>query len=222
MKTSRIGIVIAGGVGSRLGPGPPKGLRPFAGSTLFQRARDLLATRCERVIAAVPHDFPLSPSSGCERVDDLAYMAGPLAGLVPALEQAALMRADVAWVIPVDLPFLEGQHLDALVYALDPPDGPNTPLSVVPPAAVLPRTRRGIEPLVGAYRPVYAAPLLRSSWNRGERAPQHALSDFGGRIRYLDAEDEAVWPGGLASLVGTNTPDEWERAEERIRGNAAR
>lgn len=222
MKSSRIGIVLAGGMGSRLGPGVAKGLRPFAGSTLFARARDLLLTRCERVIAAVPHDFPLAPGSGCERADDLAYMAGPLAGLIPALELAATMSGDVAWVIPVDMPFLRGEHLDALAYALDPPDGPNTPLSVVPPAAVLPRTRRGIEPLVGAYRPVYAGPILRTAWNRGERSVQGAMSNFGGRVRYLDAEDEAVWPGGLASLMGTNTLEEWERAEARIRDQAAR
>jgi molybdopterin-guanine dinucleotide biosynthesis protein A len=218
----RVGIVLAGGVGSRLGLGPPKALRPFAGTTLLARARQLLATRCERIIAAVPHDFPLTPGSGFERADDLAYMAGPLAGLVPALELAALSKADVAWVIPVDMPFLDGSHLDALAYALDPPDGAAVPLAVVPPAAVVLRTRAGLEPLVGAYRPVYAAPVLRSAWNRGERSPQRALTNFGGRIRMINVEEDGAWPGGLDSLTGTNTREEWERAEERVRGDTPR
>jgi len=222
VKLVRVGIVLAGGVGSRLGLGKPKALRPFAGSTLFERARDLLASRCDRVIASVPHDFPLAPGSGCDRADDIAYMAGPLAGLVPALELAALSHADVAWVIPVDMPFLGGEHLDALAYALDPPDGAALPLAVVPPAAVVLRTRRGLEPLVGAYRPVYAAPVLRAAWNKGERSPQRALIDFGGRIRFIDVEEDGAWPGGLDSLTGTNTREEWERAEERVRGDTPR
>ncbi len=217
----RTGIVIAGGVGSRLGPGPPKGLRPFAGSTLFARALRLLGERCDRIFAAVPHDFPLPPGSGCERVDDLAYMSGPLAGLVPALEHAALSKADVAWVIPVDMPFLTAEHLDALTYALDPPDGSNVAMAVVPPAAVVPRTARGVEPLIGAYRPVYVAPVLRAAWNKGERSPQRAMVELGGRIRFLDVEKDGVWPGGLDSLAGTNTPEEWARAEERILGRAS-
>jgi len=214
----RAGIVIAGGQGARLCPGPPKGLRPFAGSSLFERALALLATRCEKTYAAVPHDFPLPPGIGCERVDDLAYMAGPLAGLVPALERAATAKADIAWVIPVDMPFLTGEHLDALAWALDPPDGPSAAM-VVPPAAVVPRTARGVEPLIGAYRPVYAAPVLRSAWNKGERSPQRALSELGGRIRFLEVEKDGAWPGGLASLAGTNTLEEWARAEERVLGS---
>jgi molybdopterin-guanine dinucleotide biosynthesis protein A len=216
VKAQRAGIVLAGGVGSRLGAGPPKALRPFAGSTLLARAIALFDGRADRVYVAVPHDFPLSHTKGVERVDDIDYMAGPLSGLVPALEHAATGRADIAWVIPVDLPFLTGEHLDALAYALDPPDGPNTAL-VVPPAAVVPRTARGIEPLVGAYRPIYAAPVLRAAWKRGERSAQRALGEMGGRIRYIEVEKDSGWPGGLDSLAGTNTLEEWARAEEWLK-----
>jgi molybdopterin-guanine dinucleotide biosynthesis protein A len=218
LKITRAGIVLAGGVGMRLGPGKPKGLRSFAGSTLFDRSLALLATRAERVYAAVPHDFPLPPSFGCERIDDLAYLAGPLAGLVPALEHAALAKADIVWVVPVDMPFLRPEHLDTLAYALDSPDGPNAAMAVVPPAAVVPRTARGIEPLLGAYRPTYAAPVLRAAWNRGERSAARALSEMGGRMLFLDIEKDGAWPGGLDTLAGTNTPEEWTRAEERILG----
>jgi molybdopterin-guanine dinucleotide biosynthesis protein A len=218
VKANRAGIVLAGGMGTRLPAGPPKALRPFGGSSLLERALALLEPRTERLFVAVPHSFPLPPDAErFERVDDLTYGEGPLAGLVPALERAAQMRADVAWVIPTDLPFLTGEHLDALAYLLDPPDGPLVTLSVVPPAAVVPRTMRGIEPLIGAYRPVYAAPVLRAAWNRGERSPQRALVDLGGRIRYIDAERDEAWPGGVDSLTGVNTQEEWDRAIERLR-----
>lgn len=218
MSLVRAGIILAGGAGSRLGPGLPKALRAFSGSTLLERALQLLSTRVERTFVAVPHSFPLPPDTvRYERVDDLASGDGPLAGLVPALERAATARADVAWVIPADLPMLSDAHLDALAFALDPPDGPLATLSVVPPAAVVPKTSRGIEPLIGIYRPVYAAPILRTAWNRGERSPGRALMDLGGRIRYVDVERDGAWPGGLDSLAGVNTPEEWERALARLR-----
>jgi molybdopterin-guanine dinucleotide biosynthesis protein A len=83
------------------------------------------------------------------------------------------------------------------------------------PAAVVPRTARGPEPLVGAYRPAWAAPILREAWKRGERSVHRALSELGARLTMLDAEREDVWPGGPASLEGVNTPEEWDRAVER-------
>jgi molybdopterin-guanine dinucleotide biosynthesis protein A len=209
----RAGIVLAGGSGLRLGPDKPKALRTFGGTTLLERALSLLSARVERTFVAVPHSFPLVPDKQrYERVDDLSNGEGPLAGLVPALERAATARADLVWVIPTDMPLLNQLHLDALLYALDPPDGQ---LSVVPPAAVVPRTIKGIEPLVGVYRPAYAAPILRAAWNRGERSPARALLDLGGRIRYLDVEKDGVWPGGIETLASVNTPEEWERVLAR-------
>ncbi len=214
----RAGIILAGGSGMRLGPGPPKALRTFGGMSLLERAIQLLSVRTERIFVAVPHAFPLPPDGArFERVDDLSNGDGPLAGLVPALERAATARADVAWVIPADLPLIGDAHLDALALALDPVDGPLATLSVVPPAAVVPRTMRGVEPLIGAYRPVYAGAVLRAAWNRGERSPARALTDLGPRIRYLEVEKDGVWPGGLESLAGVNTPEEWDRALERSR-----
>jgi hypothetical protein len=69
----RAGIVLAGGSGLRLGPGPPKALRVFGGTTLLERALQLLSVRVERVFVAVPHAFPLHPDvARYERVDDLA------------------------------------------------------------------------------------------------------------------------------------------------------
>src|SRR5262245_4773496 len=212
----RAGIILAGGSGLRLGPDKPKALRTFGATTLLERAILLLSVRVERIFVAVPHSFPLVPDKQrYERVDDLSNGEGPLAGLVPALERAATARADVAWVIPTDMPLLNQLHLDALAYPLDPPDGPYGQLSVVPPAAVVPRTIRGVDPLVGAYRPAYAAPILRAAWNRGERAPSRALLDLGGRIRYLDVEKEGIWPGGVETLTSVNTPEEWDRALAR-------
>jgi len=218
MNLIRAGIILAGGSGLRLGPDKPKALRMFGGTTLLERALALLSVRVERIFVAVPHSFPLVPDrQRYERIDDLSNGEGPLAGLVPALERAATARADVAWVVPTDMPLLGAAHLDALAYALDPPDGPYSQLSVVPPAAVVPRTIRGIDPLVGVYRPAYAAPILRAAWNRGERSPSRALLDLGGRIRYLDVEKDGVWPGGIETLTSVNTPEEWERALARAK-----
>lgn len=210
----RAGIVLAGGQGTRLGPGPPKALRAFAGSSLLERATDLLAGRVDRMFVAAPLSFPL-PLGPWKRVDDLSLEGGPLAGLVPALERAAAAQCDTAIAIAVDLPLIRGEHLDLLLAALEPVDGPDGLRASFPPAAVVPRTPRGIEPLVGAYRPVYVAPILRAAWNRGERAVHRALSEIGGRLLLVDAL--GVWPGGASTLESINTPEDWARAEEKLR-----
>ncbi len=213
----RAGVLLAGGAGSRLGPGPPKALRPFAGSTLLHRAAQLLATRAEWIWVAVPPSFPLPPGAW-DRGDDLAFECGQLAGLVPGLERAAAAGAETAIVVAVDLPEITPAHLDRLLHALMPVEGPDGARPTVPPAAAIPRTARGLEPLIGAYRPVYVAPVLRAAWDRGERAVHRAISEIGGRLTLLDATHEEIWPGGPATLESLNTPDEWSRAEERIRG----
>ena len=89
------GIVLAGGRGTRLGPGPPKALRPFGKTTLLLRTVQMLGARCERIFVAVPPVFPLPPGPYM-RVDDLDVAGGgPFAGLVPALEQAS--ASGVCW-----------------------------------------------------------------------------------------------------------------------------
>jgi molybdopterin-guanine dinucleotide biosynthesis protein A len=214
----RAGIVLAGGRGTRLGPGPPKALRPFGKTTLLLRTVQMLGARCERIFVAVPPVFPLPPGP-YSRVDDLDVAgAGPFAGLVPALEQASASRAAIAFVVAVDMPEIAPIHLDTLELALDPQDGPRATSSIFKPGAAVPRTARGPEPLVGAYRPAWAAPILRETWKRGERSVHRALSDLGSRLVLIDAEREDLWPGGAATLAGLNTPEDWDRAVERERG----
>ncbi len=217
-ETTRAGIILAGGRGTRLGPGPPKALRPFGNTTLLMRTFALLATRCDRVFVAVPPVFPLPPGPFV-RVDDLDVSAGgPLSGFVPALEHASAAGASIAFVLAVDMPEITQAHLDVLERALEPQDGPRAISSFKRTAAAVPRTARGPEPLVGAYRPTWAAPILREAWKRGERSVHRALSDLGARMVLLDAEREDVWPGGAVTLAGVNTPEEWDRAVERARG----
>ena len=43
------------------------------------------------------------------------------------------------------------------------------------------------------------------------------MLDLGGRIRYLDVEKDGVWPGGIETLGGINTPEEWDRALARTK-----
>ena len=215
---TRAGIVLAGGRGTRLGPGPPKALRPFGNTTLLARTVQMLGARCDRVWVAVPPVFPLPPGPYV-RADDLDVSGGgPLAGLVPALEQAAIGGASIAFVLAVDMPEIGPVHLDVLERALDPQEGPRATSPMFKPAAAVPKTSRGPEPLVGAYRPAWAAPILRESWKRGERSVHRALTDLGSRLVLLDAEREEEWPGGAQTLAGVNTPEDWDRAVERARG----
>ena len=218
MAFEHAGIVLAGGRGTRLGPGPPKALRPFGKQTLLMRTVKMLGARCERVFVAVPPVFPLPPGPYL-RVDDLDVAGGgPFGGLVPALEHASAAGAAIAFVVAVDMPEIYPLHLDTLERALDPQDGPRATSAFYKPGAVIPRTARGPEPLIGAYRPAWAAPILREAWRRGERSVHRALTDLGSRLVLIDAEREDEWPGGPQTFNGLNTPEEWDRAVERERG----
>jgi molybdopterin-guanine dinucleotide biosynthesis protein A len=214
-----VAIVLAGGAGVRLGPGPPKALRAFGGRLLLERAVSSFAGRAGRVLVAVPAAFPALPllsvpPFAIERVEDELPDSGPLAGLVAGLARAAALRADLAWSVPADLPELRGDHLDALAAALAAAPGA---------AACCPRTAGGLEPLVAAFRPRLAHPALAQALAAGERAVHRALASLGaGRLVTVDAADPGAWPGGAATLAGLNTPEEWAAAESRLAARPGR
>ena len=203
------GIVLAGGQGSRLGLGPPKAVRIFAGLTLLEHACRVLWSRAAMVLVAVPSGFPLPPGP-YERVDDLPEGEGPLAGLVPALELVAAREVALAWALAVDLPWIAPVHLDLLERALVR-GGPQA-------VAAAPVTAKGLEPLCCAYRPVAAAAEVRAAWSRGERGVRSTLERLGERLVRVEVgrSGDGSWPGGEGSLESLNTRVSWEAAERRL------
>jgi molybdenum cofactor guanylyltransferase len=103
-----LGVLLAGGLARRMGGGD-KPLRALAGRTLLERAVACLAPQCDGLILNANGDpgrfaalnLPVVP-------DDVPGFAGPLAGILAALDWAAANRPDLAIVVSAaaDSPFL--------------------------------------------------------------------------------------------------------------------
>src|SRR3712207_4004996 len=103
-----LGAVLAGGLSQRMGGGD-KPLLSLGGRTLLERVAERLASQCEGLVLNINGDparfgelrFPVAE-------DPLPGHPGPLAGILAALDWAALHRPAVDWVAsaPGDTPFL--------------------------------------------------------------------------------------------------------------------
>jgi molybdopterin-guanine dinucleotide biosynthesis protein A len=218
-RAGAAGIVLAGGRGERLGMGRPKAwLETPLGAPLLQVATAIVSRVCTWILVVAPREVALplplpapsvyaddedDPSFSLERIFDLAPDEGPLAGLVPALERAVVLGADRAWILAVDMPPFTQDELERLPAALaGHPDA----------VAVVPRTARGLEPMLSWVRPAQVAPVFRQAWDAGERAVHRAFEALGpGRLVELDAGDPGAWPGGPARLQSINTAEDLAR-----------
>jgi molybdenum cofactor guanylyltransferase len=99
------GILLVGGASSRFGS--PKALARFEGQTLAERAWRLLDEACDERLAVGRSDglpFPALADEG----------TGPVAAIAAGLRSAT---HDVAVVVPVDMPLLDGDSLRLLAEA---------------------------------------------------------------------------------------------------------
>ena len=216
-RAGAAGIVLAGGRGERLGLGMPKAwLKTPLGDPLLQMATATVSRVCTWIFVAAPRETSLplplpapnayaddeeDPSFTLERIVDLAFNEGPLAGLVPALERAAEVGANRAWVLAVDMAPFSQEELERLPAALAGHPGA---------VAVVPRTARGLEPMLSYVLPAAVAPDFRRAWDAGERAVHRAFEALGsGRLVELDTGDPAAWPGGPDRLRSINSAEDY-------------
>jgi molybdopterin-guanine dinucleotide biosynthesis protein A len=103
-----LGVVLAGGRAQRMGGGD-KALRMIGGRTILERVIGRLAPQCDGLILNANGDPTRFARLGLPVVaDESPGFAGPLAGLLAALDWAAAHRPDIALVVsaPGDCPFL--------------------------------------------------------------------------------------------------------------------
>ena len=105
-----LGVLLAGGRGSRLGAGRAKALVECAGVTLLERARLLVDALCDELVVIAPADMLLPLAAG-ERLDDPPNVAGPLPAMIAGLRSR---EHDEALVLAVDLPLLDADTLARL------------------------------------------------------------------------------------------------------------
>lgn len=103
-----LGVLLAGGLARRMGGGD-KPLRTIAGRTILERAMERFAPQCNALIINANGDPGRFAATRLTVVpDDVPDFAGPLAGVLAALDWAAVHRPDLAYVASAagDTPFL--------------------------------------------------------------------------------------------------------------------
>lgn len=107
-RPSTLGVLLAGGLARRMGGGD-KPMKTIGGRTILERVIARLAPQCNGLILNANGDPARFASFGLPVVaDTVEGFAGPLAGVLTALDWTAAHRPDVEWVLSVatDCPFL--------------------------------------------------------------------------------------------------------------------
>lgn len=148
---SRIGVILAGGMGTRLAKPSPKfassertPLKPWVTlgeKTLLQHAYDRLVPQVEEVIFSVANDFEDAALLGCKVIPDITTNplqkaqtpstsrvkagGGPLVAIASALQCLHKQEGCTEMVtVPVDMPFLPATFVAQLAAPLRDPDQP--------------------------------------------------------------------------------------------------
>jgi molybdenum cofactor guanylyltransferase len=152
-----IGVILAGGRGSRMG-GADKALLRLGGETLLARAERRLAAQVDRVVVSANGD-PARLGTGLPVVaDPVAAFPGPLGGVLAGLDWAAAQGGAAVVTVAVDTPFFPDDLVARLVAA-------RAPLAVAATEGAGGSRWHG----TFALWPVAARDPLRQALGRGER-----------------------------------------------------
>jgi molybdopterin-guanine dinucleotide biosynthesis protein A len=195
---SCVGFAVAGGGSRRMGR--DKALLPWHGG-------DLLGHTLARLSAVTP-EVRILCGSGRRYLDrgvvvheDALEGAGPIAGVLAALEAAAGRRA---LVLAVDLPFVPASLLARLVELGEAFD------------AVVPASTRGPEPLCACY-----GPGCRDAIRRRTAAGELKMTGFWPdvRVRVVAPHEIRELADPETAFLNLNAPEDYERARRRDTGH---
>ena len=198
-------VVLAGGRGERLG-GQDKATTTLAGVTLLERVIRRVADLAGETIVVLRPDQEITPqlagaSLGARIVRDVPG-AGVLAAMAAGL---SVMTGDCALLVACDMPFLQ---LPLLRYLLTLRSGWDI---------VVPRLEVGLEPLHALYHRRCLAPLGEALAQGSRRAVSFYATLH---VRYVDADEIALYDPRGISFFNVNTPDDLAQAEAWARQEA--
>jgi molybdopterin-guanine dinucleotide biosynthesis protein A len=104
------GIVLAGGLGRRMG-GVDKGLQPLRGKPMALWVIERLAPQVDEVLINANQNLDAYRAFGVVVPDEISGFAGPLAGLHAGMKAA---RNEFVVTVPCDSPFLPGNLVSRL------------------------------------------------------------------------------------------------------------
>jgi molybdopterin-guanine dinucleotide biosynthesis protein A len=209
-----VGVVLAGGEGKRMGPGPLKPLRRLAGRPMVAHVVERLRPQVMDlvVIANQPAaafrslkvpviaDPPDIQRAARREEGSKGRKLGPLAGILAGMEWAKAHHPHSGWILtaPADVPFLP---LDLTVRLCGH-------LHVPEPDVLMVRHGRRREHTIAVWSVKLAADLRRAVLEEGVRR----VEEFARRYNFA----ELVWPGGADPFLNVNTPAEFSLATRRL------
>jgi molybdopterin-guanine dinucleotide biosynthesis protein A len=119
MTTRPVGVLLAGGLARRMGGGD-KPLRMLAGRPILDHVIERLRPQCDGLLLNANGDPARFSAYGLMVIaDTVPDYAGPLAGVLAAMEYCAEHRPDVSDIVSVatDTPFLPHDLVDRLIEA---------------------------------------------------------------------------------------------------------
>ena len=191
-------FVLAGGASRRMGH--DKVLLPVGGVPMVVRTAQLVAPHVASVTIVAP--LERYPDLSLRILPDRWPGAGPLGGMATALEATT---ADWNLILGCDLPYLTAEWIAWLISRAFQSPAP----------AVVPESRRGLEPLAAMYHQSCGA-IFTAAVERGVRRVSEGLSEILFE-RVCATEWQSLDPAGTL-LENMNTPDDYAKARRRLEG----
>jgi molybdenum cofactor guanylyltransferase len=205
-----VGVVLAGGEGKRMGPGPLKPLRRLAGRPMVAHVVERLRPQVMDLVVVANAPAASFRALGVPVIPDPPDVRraarreerklGPLAGILAGMEWARAHHPHAGWILtaPADVPFLP---LDLTVRLCGH-------MHVPEPDVLMVRHGRRREHTIAVWSVKLAADLRRALLDEGVRR----VEEFARRYSFA----ELVWPGGAAPFLNVNTPAEFSLAAARL------
>ena len=210
--TQPLGVILAGGLATRMGGGD-KGLLSLGGESLLSRVIDRLSPQVAGLALNANGDAARFAGLGLPVVaDTIEGFAGPLAGVLAGLDWAAEQGAEAIVTVAADTPFFPHDLVARLVAASDGQSHPlvlaTTPKSGDEVLKSGGKGRVNRHPTFGLW-PVALRDDLRAALTGGLRKVVLWTDQHGGREALFEAEP-------FDPFFNVNTPEDLARAEALI------
>lgn len=210
-----IGVVLAGGEGRRMGPGPLKPLRSLGGRPMVAHVVERLRPQVMDLVVVANDPLPgvrvlkvpviPDPPDIQRAAKREGRRLGPLAGVLAGMEWARRHHPHAGWILtaPADVPFLPMDLTVRLCGLMHVPE----------PDVLMVRHKRRREHTLAVWSVKLAPDLRRAVLEEGVRRVDAFAS------RYV--LEELVWPGGAAPFLNVNTPADLSLAARRLKAKPA-
>ncbi len=205
---TKLGVILAGGLSSRMGGGD-KCLRRLGGRALLAHVIDRLAPQVDGLILNANGDpsrfaeygLPIAP-------DSVEGFAGPLAGVLAGMDAAKDLGASHIVTAAADTPFFPRDLAARLQAAADAAGAPIA-LAATPDDSGKFKSGLARHPTFGCW-PVALAEDLRAALRDGVRKVVLWTDRHGAATATFDVD-------GVDPFFNVNTPDDMARAERLLR-----